>query len=256
MTGTSTDERMPSLYLGHGAPILLDDERWTGELAALGAGAAPPPRGPHRLRALGVRAAVAERDRGRHRAGARLLRLRPQVLADALRHPGRHRARRPGRRADAGRAGRPPPRPARPRPRRLGAAARDVPRGRRPDAAAVDAHAGPAHPARPRPPPGPAARRGRPRRRLGLPHPRPAVPHRLAPRRHPARLVGGVRRVGRAGAGRRRRGRPPRLPHQGAGHALRPPDGGAHGPAVRHPRCGPAGRRAGADRGRRVLPRA
>lgn len=32
-----TDTRMPALYLGHGAPPLLDDPRWSGELAALSA---------------------------------------------------------------------------------------------------------------------------------------------------------------------------------------------------------------------------
>jgi 4,5-DOPA dioxygenase extradiol len=31
-TGATTPERMPVLYLGHGAPPLLDDEAWTGQL--------------------------------------------------------------------------------------------------------------------------------------------------------------------------------------------------------------------------------
>ena len=34
MTASVTTERMPVLYLSHGAPPLADDERWTGELAA------------------------------------------------------------------------------------------------------------------------------------------------------------------------------------------------------------------------------
>ncbi|MEX2487705.1 MAG: class III extradiol ring-cleavage dioxygenase [Nitriliruptoraceae bacterium] len=34
---TPTDERMPALYLSHGAPPLVDDETWTTELAALAA---------------------------------------------------------------------------------------------------------------------------------------------------------------------------------------------------------------------------
>ncbi len=29
-----TDARMPALYLGHGAPPLLDDPVWSGQLAA------------------------------------------------------------------------------------------------------------------------------------------------------------------------------------------------------------------------------
>lgn len=34
MTSTSHDGRMPALYIGHGAPPLLDDPRWSGQLAA------------------------------------------------------------------------------------------------------------------------------------------------------------------------------------------------------------------------------
>ena len=33
-TGGTSGERMPALYLGHGAPPLVDDELWTGQLAA------------------------------------------------------------------------------------------------------------------------------------------------------------------------------------------------------------------------------
>jgi 4,5-DOPA dioxygenase extradiol len=37
MTDTPNPELFPALYLGHGAPPLLEDERWTGELRALAA---------------------------------------------------------------------------------------------------------------------------------------------------------------------------------------------------------------------------
>ncbi|MFC3689709.1 class III extradiol ring-cleavage dioxygenase [Aquipuribacter hungaricus] len=42
-TVDQTADRMPSLYLGHGAPVLLDDARWTAELAAWSA-TLPRPR--------------------------------------------------------------------------------------------------------------------------------------------------------------------------------------------------------------------
>src|SRR3954470_24113498 len=34
MTDTTAPERMPALYIGHGAPPLLDDALWSGQLAA------------------------------------------------------------------------------------------------------------------------------------------------------------------------------------------------------------------------------
>jgi len=34
---TTMTDRMPALYLGHGAPPLLDDPEWSGELRALAA---------------------------------------------------------------------------------------------------------------------------------------------------------------------------------------------------------------------------
>src|SRR4051794_14798618 len=34
MTDTTAPERMPALYIGHGAPPLLDDPLWSGQLAA------------------------------------------------------------------------------------------------------------------------------------------------------------------------------------------------------------------------------
>jgi 4,5-DOPA dioxygenase extradiol len=40
---TDTPERMPALYIGHGAPPLLDDPVWSGELASWAA-ALPRPQ--------------------------------------------------------------------------------------------------------------------------------------------------------------------------------------------------------------------
>ena len=37
-----TDARMPALYIGHGAPPLLDDALWSGQLAAWSAALARP----------------------------------------------------------------------------------------------------------------------------------------------------------------------------------------------------------------------
>ncbi|MDO8308611.1 MAG: class III extradiol ring-cleavage dioxygenase [Actinomycetota bacterium] len=42
MTVPSTRDRMPALYLGHGAPPLLDDPLWTAELSAWAAGLPRP----------------------------------------------------------------------------------------------------------------------------------------------------------------------------------------------------------------------
>ena len=39
----SMNARMPALYIGHGAPPLLDDPTWSGELAAW-AGSLPRPQ--------------------------------------------------------------------------------------------------------------------------------------------------------------------------------------------------------------------
>ena len=91
-----------------------------------------------------------------------------------------------------------------------------------------------------------AARRGRADHRLRLPDPRPAVPHRVPHRRGRPGLVDGLRRLGRRGAGPRRRRRARVVPVAGAGHALRPPDRRALHAALRHPRRGhrPRGARA------------
>jgi 4,5-DOPA dioxygenase extradiol len=39
---TATDQRMPALYIGHGAPPLLDDPIWSGQLASLASEIATP----------------------------------------------------------------------------------------------------------------------------------------------------------------------------------------------------------------------
>ena len=45
---------MPALYIGHGAPPLLDDPVWSGQLAAWARRPAAPDGDPDRQRALGV----------------------------------------------------------------------------------------------------------------------------------------------------------------------------------------------------------
>ena len=44
MTTETTTARMPALYLGHGAPPLLEDETWTGELRSWAASLPRPKR--------------------------------------------------------------------------------------------------------------------------------------------------------------------------------------------------------------------
>ena len=58
--------RCPRSTSGHGAPPLLDDPVWSGQLAAWSADLPRPTRDPDRLRALGVGAAVADRLRPGH----------------------------------------------------------------------------------------------------------------------------------------------------------------------------------------------
>ena len=55
---------MPALYIGHGAPPLLDDPVWSGAAGRLGAGPAAPEGDPDRQRALGVRAGHASAPTG------------------------------------------------------------------------------------------------------------------------------------------------------------------------------------------------
>jgi len=77
-----------------------------------------------------------------------------------------------------------------------------------------------------------------------FPQPRRPAPHRP---RGP-RLVRRVRRLGPARPGRPRLGRPPRLLRQGPGRPLRPPPPRALRPALRHHGRGGRGRRAGRPR--------
>ena len=99
---TPADGPMPALYLGHGAPPLLDDALWTAELSAWAAEPAPPARHPHRVGALGDRAGEPVGDGRGHAAGLRLRRLRAQVLRDDLPDARRLGARR-ARHVDAAR---------------------------------------------------------------------------------------------------------------------------------------------------------
>ena len=120
------NDRMPALYIGHGAPPLLDDPLWSSQLSDL---AADLPR-PKAILIVSAHweSAPVMLQRRRRAAGLRLRRLRGEVLPDDLRDPGRHRAGPAGRGDDAGhRAGAPAPQP-RPRPRRVGAAEDHVPR--------------------------------------------------------------------------------------------------------------------------------
>ena len=119
---------MPALYIGHGAPPLLDDPVWSGSSRALGRATCPARRRSSSSRRTGS----PRRCRlSAPAAGTPLVYdfggFAPKLLPDDLRDPGRRRARRPGRRDDARpRAGAPAPQP-RPRPRRLGAAEGHVP---------------------------------------------------------------------------------------------------------------------------------
>ena len=101
---------MPALYLGHGAPPLLDDPRWVGQLQAWAAALPRPGGDPDRERPLGAGPGDPVRRGRRHSAGVRLLGLRAALLRDDLPHPRRLRPgaaggrRPPGGRSRAGRA--------------------------------------------------------------------------------------------------------------------------------------------------------
>ena len=89
---------MPVIFAAHGAPMLLDDAVWMGELAAWAQAMPRPREHPDGLGALGR----APDDAGRHADGAarlRLLRLPRAVLPDQVPGPRRARARRPRPRA-------------------------------------------------------------------------------------------------------------------------------------------------------------
>ncbi len=138
----ATQERMPALYLSHGAPPLADDPVWPGELAAWSAGL-PRPKAILVVSAHWEEAPLA--------LGAtetvplvydfwgfpehyyRVTYPAPGApeLAESVRKLLRAPAPRPGR-----------PRPG-PGPRRLRAARRDVPGRRHPRPPGVHAHPGP-----------------------------------------------------------------------------------------------------------------
>ena len=84
-----SDGALPALYIGHGAPPLLDDPTWMGQLAAWTQTHAQAAGGADRLRALGGGAADAVRARRRHAAGVRLRRVPAAVLHADLPDPGR-----------------------------------------------------------------------------------------------------------------------------------------------------------------------
>ena len=194
------DRPMPALYLGHGAPPLLDDPLWTSQLAAW-ARELPRPRAvlivsahwesaPLTLGATetGVPLTydfygfperfyrMTYRSPGAPELAARVAALMPDT--ETVRAA-------PGLRA---------------RSRGLRAADGDVPAGRRAGAADLDADARPPTPLRPREATAAAPRGGRARHRLGIPHARAAVPERLPHRRDSARMVGRLRPVGQRGA--------------------------------------------------------
>jgi hypothetical protein len=198
--GAQLDGRMPAIYLGHGAPPLVDDASGSPSSAP---GLAPcrDPRRSSWSRPTGRRRRSPGRHQRRRAADLRLLRLSRALLPRVL--PGAGGART-GRRvrellgageqvAEAARA--------RPRPRRLRAAARHV--SARPTCRCCRSRCPRSSPA------GllelgarlaAAARRGRAGDRQRLSHPRPAVPARLSHRRAAAGLVERVRPLGGRGA--------------------------------------------------------
>ena len=88
-----------------------------------------------------------------------------------------------------------------------------------------------------------------------LTHGLPYVREYMAGKAGSTDLVDRLRPLGRRGAGRRRRRRPLRLPQPGPRHALRPPDRGALRSALRDPRRGGRRRRGARLPDRRLLVR-
>ena len=88
------NDRMPALYIGHGAPPLLDDPLWSSQLAGLAADL-PRPKAILIVSAHWESAPVML-----SADGAPLVYdfggFARAVLPDDLRDPGRHRARRSG----------------------------------------------------------------------------------------------------------------------------------------------------------------
>lgn len=160
------------------------------------AGARATDRDPDRLRTLGSRAPHHRLHRFPHAADLRLPRLPGEVLPRPIPVAGRPRPGPPRRRDDARRrTDRPRSHPT-PRPRRVRADDRHVPRGRHPGPADLAADPRPRATARPGPAPAAVTRRGCADHRFRVHHPRPAVSAGLAARGHSAELVGRVRRVG------------------------------------------------------------
>ena len=205
---------MPALYIGHGAPPLLDDPVWSG--AARGLGRRPAaPRAILIVSAHWESAPVSLTASGR-RPGLRLRRLRREVLRmtygtpDATALAQRVAAMMPDTEPVHQHASRGLDHGAWV-PLRIMYPEADIPvlQLSLPDP-------GPRAPARARPAAAPAARRGRADHRLRLPHPRPAVPEGVPDRGRGTGLVQRLRRLGRRGAGPRRRRRaggvPPKAP--------------------------------------------
>ena len=84
---TPADGALPALYLSHGAPPLFEDDAWMRQLFEWAHELPKPKAVAHRLGALGAGAAERLGTDGRHPAGVRLRRLRPDVLPDALHTP-------------------------------------------------------------------------------------------------------------------------------------------------------------------------
>ena len=170
--------RMPAVYLGHGAPPLVDDALWVTQLAAW---ARALPR-PEAILMVSAHWEAAPLTFGADRDGVPLVydfygfperyyrTTYPAPAAPGL--AARVRDLLAGDEPVAG-AG------ARARPRRVRAAPGHVPGGGRARPADVDAVAGPGAAVRGRGAAAPAARRGRARDRQRLPHPRPAIPEGL-----------------------------------------------------------------------------
>ncbi len=200
MTRPKDPERLPTLFVAHGAPPLLDDAGGSPS-SRHGAGSLPRPRS---ISMVSAHWEAAPRDARRDSAPCRWSTTstasRALLRAD-LRGAGRARARRARARADAGPARDPPRTRARARSRRVRSAGRDVPRGRRPRAPDVAAERGAEGAVRARPRARAAARRGRADHRQRLHHAQPA---RGRLERHVARRP---RWASEFDAGRQRRSR-------------------------------------------------
>ena len=205
---------MPALYIGHGAPPLLDDPIWSGQLAAW-ATDLPRPKAILIVSAhwesapvsLSANFAPLVYDFGGfapkyyqmtyETPDASALAQRVAAMMPDTEPVHQHASRGLDHGAWV--------------PLKI-----MYPEGRHPGAADVAAHRRPAPPDEARRAAAPAARRGRADHRLGLPHPRPAVPQGVPHRGGGAGLVEGLRPLGRRRARPRRRRPAVRLQGQGA----------------------------------------